>query len=160
MHLPAIVTSAEPTDELVSTPGLPRGRGETVLLVDDEATIREVGKKILERFNYKVILASDGAEAVAHFAARRSEIDVVLTDMAMPVMDGPATIAALHALEPRLKIVGSSGLSSQAELANGNGTPLCGFIPKPYAAEAMLTTLHMVLHGTQAAPVATQTAAG
>ncbi len=152
VHLPAIVAPVDAEEVPVSAPGLPRGQGETVLLVDDEATIREVGKKILERFNYKVILASDGAEAVAHFAARRSEIDVVLTDMAMPVMDGPATIAALRALEPRLKIIGSSGLSSHAEVANAEGVSMQGYIPKPYAAEAMLTTLHEVLRGKNASP--------
>ncbi len=150
VHLPAIFAPAETPPDTTARPGLPRGRGETVLLVDDEATIREVGKKILERFNYRVLLASDGAEAVALYTENRADIAVVLTDMAMPVMDGPATIAALRALDPTIKIVGSSGLTSHGELTRTEGLALDGFIPKPYAAEAMLTTLAEVLSGTPA----------
>ena len=116
-------------------------------LVPRQDQIREVARKILERFNYRVLVAADGAEAVATFVEHRSSIDVVLTDMAMPVMDGPATIAALRVLEPQLKIIGSSGLSSQGELSQTVGEALQGFIPKPYAAEVMLTTLADVLRG-------------
>ncbi len=153
VHLPAVAEPVESPAQPAPVTGLPQGRGETVLLVDDEATIREVGRKILERFNYKVLVASDGAEAVALFTANPGAIDVVLTDMAMPVMDGPATIRALRALDPGLKIVGSSGLSSQGELSNASGLFMHGFIPKPYAAEVMLTTLADVLRGAPRAPV-------
>jgi DNA-binding NarL/FixJ family response regulator len=73
--------------------------------------------------------------------------------MAMPVMDGPATIQALRAFDPDLKIIGSSGLSSQGELANASGISMHGFIPKPYAAEIMLTTLADVLRGAPRTPV-------
>lgn len=150
VHLPAIFASAEAPAATAARPGLRRGCGETILLVDDEATIREVGKQILERFNYRVLLASDGAEAVALFTEHRAAIALVVMDMAMPVMDGPATIAALRALDPEIRIVGSSGLTSYGELTRTEGLALDGFIPKPYAAEAMLSTLAEVLSADRA----------
>lgn len=100
-----------------------------------------MGKQILEPFNYRVLLASHGAKAVALFTEHRAAVALVVTDIAMPVMDGPATIAALRAFDPEVRIVGSSGLTLHGELTRTEGLALDGFIPKPYVAEAMLSTL-------------------
>ena len=124
---------------------LPCGNGELVLVVDDEEGIRGVAQKTLERYGYRVILAANGAQAVAHYAQRRDEIAVVLTDMAMPVMDGPATIIALRAINPKVKIVGSSGLASHGGVAKAAGAGVNHFIPKPYTAEKILGVLALVL---------------
>ncbi len=149
VYLPAIVARPAEPEAPIEVPGLPRGRGETILLVDDEAVIRDVAQRILEAFNYHVISASDGAEAVALFSTRRKEIAVVITDMAMPVMDGPATIATLRKIEPGVRIIGSSGLTSHAEVTSTQGLALDGFIAKPYTAETMLSVLAGVLHGAR-----------
>jgi CheY-like chemotaxis protein len=124
---------------------LPRGSGEMVLVVDDEVAIREITKGTLEMYGYRAIIASDGTEAVALYAQHRDEVKVVLTDMMMPYMDGPATIRALHKLNPMVKIIASSGL-----VENNKATPLIGdgviaFLPKPYTAEKLLTTVATVL---------------
>jgi len=127
-------------------PRLPRGRNELVLVVDDEEPIREIAKQILERFGYRVLLAANGAEAVKLYTARQKEIAVVITDMAMPVMDGPAAIAALNTINPNIKIIGSSGLDS----GNKSGAAIGHFMPKPYTAETVLNMLQKVLQESPA----------
>jgi CheY-like chemotaxis protein len=124
---------------------LPRGRGECVLLVDDEAGIRELTSKTLEHYGYRVRQAANGAEAVALYARHPNEIDVVLTDMAMPVMDGPAAIIALRSLNPNVKIVCSSGLASNEGIAKTLGAGIHHFLAKPYTAEKILRTLAAAL---------------
>jgi CheY-like chemotaxis protein len=118
-----------------------------VLVVDDEEPIRNLAQKVLTRFGYRVLLAADGAEAVSLYAPRQKEIDVVITDMAMPIMDGPATIIALKAINSRVRIVSSTGLASDGGMAMAKNAGIQHFIPKPYTAETMLNKLHEVLQG-------------
>jgi two-component system cell cycle sensor histidine kinase/response regulator CckA len=124
---------------------LPRGNGELVLVVDDEASIRAVVRRTLERFGYRVVTATNGAEAVGLYATSQAEIDVVLTDMAMPVMDGAATILALRSINPAVKIISSSGLTSDATATSMIGMGAIFFAPKPYSAETLLTTIQRAL---------------
>jgi CheY-like chemotaxis protein len=123
---------------------LPKGRGELVLVVDDEENIRALARKTLERHGYTVMEARHGAEAVALYAQYR-HIAVVLTDIAMPVMDGHAAAIALRSLDPRVRIVASSGHA--AADARGAGGVADAFIAKPYTAEGLLRAIHDVLHG-------------
>jgi PAS domain S-box-containing protein len=129
---------------------LPCGHNELVLVVDDEEPIRNLAQKVLTRFGYRVLLAADGAEAVSLYAPRQNEIDVVITDMAMPIMDGSATILALKAINSDVKIVSSSGLASNGGMTKAKDAGIQHFIPKPYTAETMLNTLHEALHGNPA----------
>ncbi len=109
VYLPAMETSSEGRKEQSEAASLPRGNGETVLIVDDEASILTITGQTLQAFGYRVLTATDGADAVAVYARNMNEIAVVLTDMMMPVMDGPATIHALMRLNPAVKIVAASG---------------------------------------------------
>jgi CheY-like chemotaxis protein len=84
-------------------------------VIDDEASILTIIGQTLRAFGYSVLTATDRAEGVAIYAANRNEIAAVLTDMTMPIMDGPATIRALLRLNPTVKIIAASGLT-----ANGN----------------------------------------
>lgn len=123
---------------------LPRGNGELILVVDDEASVRQITRQTLEAFGYRVVLASDGAEAVATYASRGAEIAVVLTDMMMPVMDGPATIKVLRIMNPNLPIIAASGLTK------GQAVPIPNlgvkhFLSKPFTAEILLKALHQIL---------------
>ena len=127
----------------------PRGNGEVILVVDDEAAIRNVTRRILERFGYRVILASDGSEALELYARHRSEIGAVLTDMSMPVMDGATTIAALREINPTVRIIGSSGLAFSGGGHDARSFGLRHFITKPYTAEVMLRMLKEVLSETE-----------
>jgi PAS domain S-box-containing protein len=120
---------------------LPRGNGETVLVVDDEERMRAAVQSTLERFGYRVMLANNGAEAVASYVQNREGIAIVLTDMAMPIMDGPATIVALKALNPKVKIIASGGLATESDTARVIEAGVKQFVPKPYTAETLLTAL-------------------
>jgi len=139
IYLPANPPSEKPGAVAVPAPRLPRGNGELVLLVDDEERLRAMAQTTLEQFGYRVITAANGAEAVAAYAQLGERIDIVLTDMAMPVMDGPAAINAIRSLNPAVKIIASSGLPPAAGNAADLGVKY--FVPKPYTAATMLNAL-------------------
>ncbi len=147
VYLPANTTPADAENVVTGEANLPRGHNNLVLVVDDEEPIRSLAQKALERYGYRVLLAADGNEALSLYKPRQNEIDVVITDMVMPNMDGLATIAALKAVNPKIKIVGSSGLALDGYEAAANEAGVRHFIPKPYTAETMLLTLHEVLNG-------------
>jgi two-component system cell cycle sensor histidine kinase/response regulator CckA len=93
-----------------------------------------------------VLTANDGAEAVALYAEHKDEIKAVLTDMMMPYMDGPATIHALHRLNPQVKVIMTSGLDANGSLVESAGAGVRAFLSKPYTAEKLLLTLAEVLN--------------
>lgn len=143
VYLPATSTSSEinsPADEQTA---LPRGNGELILVVDDEASIRTAAQQTLEGFGYRVLVAKHGVEGVSLYASHRDDIAVVLTDMAMPIMDGSAMIIALRLMDPDVKIIGSSGLMMNS--GPDVDANVAHFISKPYTARALLTLLRDVL---------------
>ena len=93
-------------------------------------------------FGYRVVAANNGAEAVSCYARQKDEIALVLLDMMMPIMDGPATIQALAQINPEIKIIAASGLTSEGQV---NDPTIRAFLPKPYTAEKMLNAIHNVL---------------
>ena len=135
--------SAQAAEETAAE--LPRGNGELILVVDDEASVRLITRQTLEAFGYRVVLASDGAEAVAIFARQGAEIAVVLTDMMMPVMDGPATIQVLLRLNPKLPIIAASGLSADGRVTQAASLGVKHFLSKPSSADALLQVLRQIL---------------
>jgi PAS domain S-box-containing protein len=124
---------------------LPRGRAELVLVVDDEFSVREITRQTLKAFGYRVLTASDGAEAVALYARQPLQIAAVITDMMMPVMDGNAAIQTLRRINPDVRIIAASGLDSDGNLVKANGAGMHDFLHKPYAAETLLKLLREVL---------------
>jgi two-component system cell cycle sensor histidine kinase/response regulator CckA len=143
IHLPVITTIEEQKAE--GELGLPVGQGELVLVVDDEATIREITCSTLEAYGYRVITANDGAEAAALYAQNIEETRVVLMDMAMPNMDGLASIRVLRKINPKVKIIAASGLTEREKLTKVENINANAFLPKPYTAEKLLKTIHEVL---------------
>ena len=119
------------------------GHGENILVIDDERAIQEITKAIFNKHGYRVLTASDGTEAVALFAQHKDDIDLVLTDMVMPFLDGPATISALRRLDPDVRIIAASGLSENEQVVGDmvNTT----FLLKPFTTEKLLTTVHQAL---------------
>ena len=146
VYLPANTTETAVDQVAAIHAVLPRGSGELILVVDDESGIRMLAQRMLERFGYGVLLASDGAEAVALYALRQQDIAVVLTDMTMPNMDGPALIVALKAMNADVRIIGSSGLTSRAGANDAVAGGVPHFLLKPYTADALLDMLRVVLH--------------
>jgi CheY-like chemotaxis protein len=145
VYLPAVITAET---QRVGEPGeVPLGHGELILVVDDEAAVRDIARATLEAYNYRAITAADGAEAVASYAQRQNEIAVVLSDSSMPVMDGVALARALKSINPAVNIVSMSGLRKNGKTVQVPLAPgiIKVFLPKPFTAEQLIRTLHEVL---------------
>ncbi|RUR75481.1 PAS domain S-box protein [Chlorogloeopsis fritschii PCC 9212] len=125
---------------------LPSGQGEWILVVDDETPILEVTQTALELYNYKVLTTSDGNRAITLYLEHRDQISVVLVDMTMPSMDGSTIIRTLQTINPQVKIIATSGLSSNRHLAQTTGNNVKTFLSKPFTADELLNTIHSVLH--------------
>jgi PAS domain S-box-containing protein len=145
IYLPAIATSAASAGA-PQRPVLPSGNGEWVLVVDDEALIRDIARQMLQTFGYHVLVATNGAEAVAACAKHGGKIQVMITDLAMPVMDGSAAIEAVRAIDPNLKVIVASGSAFDSKKYHWDDRPTVrAIIEKPYTPEKLLTTLHKTL---------------
>jgi len=125
---------------------LPQGGGELVLVVDDESSVRQVTRKLLERNGYRVIEAAEGAEGITQYVANQKEVQVVLTDLAMPVMDGPAFIRVLRRLNPHVRIIAMTGYQSKLSLPADMGVLGHAHLSKPFTGPVLLQTLQRVLH--------------
>jgi PAS domain S-box-containing protein len=145
VYLPAMGTLSEGHPNRTPQIDLPRGNGETILVVDDEASILAVTGQTLEHFGYRVLNANDGAEAVALYAEKKDEIAVVLTDMMMPIMGGTSLVSVLLRINPAVRIVRSSGLSSYGDENRLSAAGVKNFLTKPYTAETLLKTIRGVL---------------
>ncbi|MDJ0687114.1 MAG: CBS domain-containing protein [Xenococcaceae cyanobacterium MO_188.B32] len=138
VFLPACETAEVlPTEE-----ELPQGNRELILVVDDETQICEVTKATLETFNYRVLTANNGIDAIAVYAQHQHKIEVVLTDIMMPSMNGKTLIRTIKKINPHVKIIVFSGLISNREIIAELDNSIAAFINKPYTTEALLKTLH------------------
>jgi CheY-like chemotaxis protein len=125
---------------------LPRGRGELILIVDDEEAVRSVMKRILESHGYRTLAATRGTEAVACYVERGTEISVVLTDLHMPDMGGAEAIAVLRELNPRVRIIVATGAGSPPGANSVHELGVQAYIKKPFDLAHLLGTLQRVLH--------------
>ncbi len=142
VYLPALEKSEMPA--LPPDLKLFTGSGELVLVVDDEPAIREITRSTLEAYNYQVVTASDGVEALAVYAQHQAEISVVVLDMMMPAMDGAMAIRTLQKMNPRVKIIAISGLVSNQKVAEAAGIGVKAFLSKPCTAKELLSTINVV----------------
>ncbi len=124
---------------------LPGGHGETVLLVDDEESIRLAVRTVLAMHNYQVLTATDGVSALGVYSQKGDEIDLVLTDLMMPVMDGLALTRALRRLRPDLPVIVSTGRAEKGRLAELASIGVQAVLDKPFATEVLLRTLDQAL---------------
>ncbi len=115
------------------------GKGQLVLVVDDEAAIREITKESLEAYNYRVMLARDGIEAIDIYAQNHASIAIVLIDMMMPNLDTPSAIQALQRINPQVQMVVMSGLDSNREAIERQ--EIGAFLTKPFTTLELLQTL-------------------
>lgn len=142
VYLPANPELDEP-DLGLDPRDIPQGHGETILIVDDEESIREITRQALESFGYRTLLASNGDQALATYAANQTLISAVITDMMMPGMDGQATIQFLRKINPSVKVIAASGITSYREVADSLDVEY--FLQKPYDAWTLLSCLNLVL---------------
>ncbi len=146
VYLPALPDAV--AFDAAKRPALPMGQGELILVVDDEAAIRSIAQQTLQAFGYRVLTASDGAQALGVCAQNLTELRLLLTDMAMPIMDGKATIRAIRSVLPRVPVVIASGSDSLSEATKLKGLDVQAFLHKPYSADDLIRTVHEVLQGT------------
>ncbi len=146
ISLPAAETN-DSADARIAPPLLPRGDGQLLLLVDDEATNRDVTHATLARYGYRVLAAGSGTEAVSLFIPRSDEIRLLITDLHMPNLDGASLTRILQRIKPGLKVLAISGLTSEPldgstekpdQFANDS-------LPKPFKPEALLLKVHRLL---------------
>ena len=123
----------------------PAGRGECLLLVDDEEQARQVTRRMLERNSYHVLDACNGQEALAIFERDPARIHLVITDLMMPVMDGGQLIRRLRERSPDVKTIAITGGLSREEMANVMESESAAFLLKPFGANVLLETIRRVL---------------
>ncbi|MEP6686106.1 MAG: PAS domain S-box protein, partial [Verrucomicrobiota bacterium] len=132
----------------------PSGRGETILFVDDEPAICEAARMLLLEGGYKVLLAHDSPTALAIFALRSAEIDLVVTDLAMPNMNGLALARVLSKMDAEVRIIISTGQEDNFTADRIAELGIKATLPKPYSQSALLCLLDRVLHAQSEAKIA------
>jgi len=121
-----------------------RGTG-TILIVDDEPTVRTVGKHMAERFGFDVLLATDGIEAVELFRENSDDIACVLLDLTMPRMNGEEAFREMRRIDPHVSVILCSGYNKQDATQRFAGKGLVGFMQKPFQLSTLRETLQSVL---------------
>ena len=126
------------------------GHGELILVVDDEENIRELISGTLSQFGYSVIVAEDGVEGTSRYALAMNEIKLVITDLDMPNMNGVTMIRVLRQMNPKLKIIVSSGALQRKQLTGPRSSELTAlgvtaFLDKPYTPDQILRAIQEAL---------------
>ena len=127
-----------------------KGHGETILVVDDEPNVLEATAKLLEQNGYKVLTCRDGAEAVEKCGESDAGIQVVLTDVMMPNMDGATMMRRLTEIAPGMCVVATSGLEKDERFDEMKELGLEAFLPKPYTPDKLLGVLRQVIDRSEA----------
>jgi PAS domain S-box-containing protein len=122
-----------------------QGNGETILLVDDEEEVLEVGRELLERFGYRVLTAFDGENAMKVFSEFERDIQCVILDLNMPGLDGQSCLEKLLSLSPQMKVVVATGYLERERRNEMIASGASGFITKPYRFTDMLRELRRAL---------------
>jgi CheY-like chemotaxis protein len=142
VYIPACEQAAtvHPQDSLDSSLD---GGGRRVLVIDDEASIRETVRAVLSAHNFVVSTAANGPEAVAIYAQNPSAIDLTITDIVMPIMDGAATICAIRAIDPNARIIACTGMAEERQLDSVRGQ-IEALLKKPFTGRDLLHSMREV----------------
>jgi two-component system, cell cycle sensor histidine kinase and response regulator CckA len=130
---------------------LPRGTGELIVIADDDETIRLITSRTLESYGYRTLTAQNGKIALDLIASTGGGVDLLLTDMMMPDVDGAETAAYLHQHHPRIPVIAASGLVAADGVERGAIAGVAAFVPKPFTTSQLLTTVRDVLDGVERA---------
>jgi CheY-like chemotaxis protein len=152
VYLPAMESPAEP-DVKDSGGMIPAMGTETVLLVDDEESVRELGARILAKQGYNVLKVGNGREALDLFKRERSHISLVILDLIMPAMGGTECLKELLEIDPEVNVLAASGYSSDGSANETIRMGAKGFVSKPFRAKELLRDVRRVLdEGRPAGP--------
>jgi two-component system, cell cycle sensor histidine kinase and response regulator CckA len=139
------VSASELVSDLTLTREMPVFGTETILLVDDDDRVREMGRQLIEIGGYKMLIARSGEEALEIYAAQRDDISIVILDLIMPGMGGHRCLEELLLIDPEVKVLVASGYSSNGLTHDQKGRGAKGFISKPYDAKDILAAIRKVL---------------
>ena len=142
VFLPAIAAAPQPDGDRSEAL---MGYQELVLVVDDEAPIREITEASLDAYNYRVLTAADGPAAIALYAQQQTDISLVIVDMMMPLMDGAMITRVLQKINPKVNIIAVSGLPYDQLEASLAGLGIQRFLSKPYTIQELLQSVHDTL---------------
>ena len=145
VFLPA-TTDAVPEAGKPDQPSVSRGRGETLLVVDDEPEILEIIGTVLRQNGWNVVTAADGVEGVAAFLTHSGQIQALVTDMVMPNMDGLGLIRSVRKLAPALPILVSTGYSNEESRGELSELRVNGFLKKPFSARQLVAHIVALLY--------------
>jgi two-component system, cell cycle sensor histidine kinase and response regulator CckA len=127
-----------------SAPASPVHGRETVLLVDDEEMIRNLGRTILQRYGYEVLLAEDGQDAIEVYERERERIDLVILDLTMPRLSGHDAFRQLMRINPDVRVLFASGYSAE-HIATDQPERVLGFVGKPYRPRELAQSVRSAL---------------
>ena len=144
VYLPASNELEEDIDDK-QTSIMPQGRGEVILMVEDNLTLREVGRDILEALNYQVLVAENGNEALAIYQ-EASKIDLVITDIIMPKMGGKELAYELKKIDPTQKLLGITGHSTVKNIEKLRDAGFQAVIHKPFTLDILAKKVHQTLN--------------
>jgi len=143
IYLPATESMQETTEKALVE--IPKGGAETILLVDDEDSIRELGKEMLSKSGYSVFLAADGESALKVYQNSRERIDLIILDLIMPGMGGEKCLEELLEVNPQARVIVASGHLPDQQTTKVIEAKTSDFIRKPYNVKEMLKTVREVL---------------
>lgn len=149
---PALPESTAVIEPAARKPMIFKGKGEAILVVDDETGICKIARQVLEQHGYQVHCASDGQEALEIYSRNAASIRLVITDFMMPRMDGLALAVELRRILPRIPLVLSSGLGENIDEARETDLQAAQFdrrLAKPYSADVLLATVDQLLYGSR-----------
>ena len=121
------------------------GEGRLILIVDDEADVREIIRAALEKAGYRTLEAPDGADGLGTFADHKDEIAAVITDASMPLLDGVVLSRAIRKIAPETKIIAMSGLLSSSQISQLEAVGVAAFLTKPFTPKKLLACLAVFL---------------
>ena len=148
LFLPLVIKPEEVKPAVAEAPAAVSGKGTgTLLVVEDEESLRAIISHFLEKLGYTVALCNDGVEAVDFYKENHRGIDAIIVDMIMPRMGGPECIKKLKQINPQARILISSGYSLVSDTQTIITKGIVGFIQKPYQIEELSKTLSEVLAG-------------
>jgi CheY-like chemotaxis protein len=124
---------------------LSQGNNELILIVDDEPAVRRLAETVLSRNGYRTVLAADGREGLSLYEKHREEIKLIVSDLMMPQMDGPAMVRALRERHFAVKAIMITGLGEENRISDAKSAGVDAILNKPFTAEQLLTQMKQLL---------------
>jgi len=144
VYIPAVI-DASTDSRVVESAEVSQGCGQTVLVVDDEESIQKTLRRMLERSGYNVITARNGVEGISKYSAQREEIQVIISDVTMPELNGVDFVKVIKNMNPDARIIVSSGRLVEEVTEEFRALGVTEMLSKPYAAQDLLLCLDRLL---------------